>query len=491
MSATTTTKNTTTTSTTAMNSTTINSTRTRRAGGEDGPMAGMVDGERARRRGRPWGRAGRGESGRRGGLTDRGRALLAAGVTLTASGMALGFVDLTRVGLLAVALPLLTLIAYQAARPRLDVERRIEPATVTVGDSSRVVLQLANRSGYPTLTCLAQDELSPGLVGAARMLVPGIGRRSGRAVAYDVRALRRGRHQVGPLALHSQDPLGLTSSLAPLPGTAELVALPIVHPLHRGAEALGGSGSSGADTLAPGASGIDDTSLREYQVGDDLRRIHWPVTAHRGELTVRHDGRAPVRQATLCLDPALPQHGAHPSAALDWAVEALASIATHLSTQGFALTVTTPATVAAGHGTQELDLDETLRSLALVEPHDARLLDPGRRPHRGRALGSAATESPLVTALRDASSGSGLTVLAVGAHDPDNARALLGTLPAGTAGIALLLDPSGFAGHPACARSAALHDLDAFAASGGWRVRVVAAPEPIAHVWDAVAGGVR
>ena len=42
--------------------------------------------------------------------------------------------------------------------------------------------------------------------------------------------------------------------------------------------------------------------MRAYQIGDDLRRIHWPVTAHRGELTVRQEGSSPIRSATLVLD---------------------------------------------------------------------------------------------------------------------------------------------------------------------------------------------
>lgn len=448
----------------------------------------VADGARGRNRRRA--RADR----RRGGLTDRGRALVAAGITLTISGMALGFVDLTRVGLLVIGLPMLALLAYQASRPRLEVDRQVDPGMLTVGQKARVCVRMRNRSPYPSLTVLAEEALAPELGGLARFLLPGIPRRGVRTVEYTVQPRRRGLHRIGPLAIRTGDPFGLTSSLLPLPGHAELVTLPTIHPLVCRAGLLAGSGGSGADTPAPGQSGMDDASLREYQAGDDLRRIHWPVTAHRGQLIVRHDGRAPVRQAVICLDPAFPHPGNGQSPALEWAVEALASIATHLVAQGYSLRLATPAHVAAGHHPQTLDLDETVRELALVSPQDGRLLETVGAPADAEG---GATESRLVTATRDIAVGSGLVVLAVGAHDPAAAHALLGTLPAGTAGIALILDCDGFARAPRGAgesgggprAAGGSPELVGLAASGGWRARVVAGAEPIDAVWNDVAGG--
>ncbi|GAB96310.1 uncharacterized protein (DUF58 family) [Kineosphaera limosa] len=461
----------------------------------------------------------RGPDGGRRGFTDRGRALLAAGVTFVLSGMALGFVDLTRVGLLLVALPLIALLAYQGIRPRLDVQRRASPPTVTVGQNCTVHLQVHNPSAYPSLTAFAQEQLPLELGEPARFLLPGVPRRGTRLVEYTVRAARRGRHQLGPLAVRTSDPFGLTTSLTPIPGSSDVVALPPVHVLAGRPGLLGGAGNSGSDILAPGATGVDDASLREYQLGDDLRRIHWPVTAHRGELTVRHDGRAPVRQAVLCLDPSLPISGAGDSPALEWAVEALASIAHHLLAQGYLLTLVTPQQVAAGTHSQHLTLEQTLMALAVVAPDDGRLLRSGRSVQRGvaspgrtaaaspTASPGAATESPLITAARDAAASGGLMVLVAGTNDPQTAHDLLGTLPARTTGIALLLEAEAFGRHRGPARpqptqqspapshrvgrrrdAGAAHDLAAFAASGGWRTRLVRGPELIDAVWDDVAG---
>lgn len=474
----------------------------------------------------------------RGVFTDRGRALLAAGTTLAISGMALGFVDLTRVGLLVIALPVLTLLTYQASRPQLDIERQVRPATLTVGQSATVAMTVHNRSGRSSLTVLAEERLPADLGSRVRFLLPGVRRRSSRVLTYPVRPGRRGRHRLGPLSLRVGDPFGLTSSLLPFEGESELTVLPTVHPLHRRPDRQGGAGSGGSDTLAPGAGDIDDATLREYQPGDDLRRVHWPVTAHRGELTVRHDGRAPVRQAVLVVDADLPQvvtasdvDPADPagpagqvvqaplvgggdvdawSPALEWAIEALASVATHLTSRGYALSLVTPARVAAGRHPESLDLDQTVMDLAVLEAADAQLL----RAPAGAPAHAVATESALVTATRDVAAGSGLLVVAVGGHDPQAARALLSTLPAGTTGIALLLDVEAFArsagvdggrggrepgGRGLVGRAASrvdtaqtsdtLGDLVGFAISGGWRARAVRGPERVEAVWDDVAGG--
>lgn len=483
---------------------------------------------------------------RPGSLTDRGRALLAAGCTLTASGLALGFVDLTRVGLLALFLPLLALATYRLTRPRLHVERVIAPQTLTVGQRADVSLRLRNQSAYPCLTLLAQDRLSPHLGGNAHFVVPGLGSRSERQLHYSLRVARRGRHAIGPLSVRVGDPFGLTTGLVDVGGVVEVVALPQVHPLDARTESLGADGSSDATASMVGRSGLDDVALRAYQFGDDLRRIHWPVTAHRGELMVRQEGRSTIRSATLILDPELPvgatsrrwaaprtgvpltgsadgsvrsrdvtqetARGLDPrdrrtSATLDWAVEALASIATHLAGLGYSLQVVAPSTVEENRAGQTLDLFETVRVLALVEPTGRATREPMSR-RRSRPSASAgtvipaapvgadgATESTLVSAAREVSRESGLVVLVVGTREPHRARELLTVLPPGSVGLALLIDPgsstvtrvSGDSGDSTDGVDS-LHGLLSFAASGGWRAHVVDGPEDISDAWAHVLG---
>ena len=50
-------------------------------------------------------------------------------------------------------------------------------------------------------------------------------------------------------------------------------------------------------------SGVEDlVTLRPYVVGDDLRRVHWPSTAHADELQVRRDEERWQGHLTVLLD---------------------------------------------------------------------------------------------------------------------------------------------------------------------------------------------
>ena len=63
-------------------------------------------------------------------------------------------------------------------------------------------------------------------------------------------------------------------------------------------------------------------SLRPYVIGDDLRRVHWPTTARRDELTVRQDERHQQGRTTVMLDV---RRAVHDEASFERAVSATAS----------------------------------------------------------------------------------------------------------------------------------------------------------------------
>src|SRR5665811_408266 len=61
-------------------------------------------------------------------LTTRGRAFVAAGLTLLLGGFLLGFSDITRVGALLTTLPLLAAVATRRTSSTVEVSRRVQPA---------------------------------------------------------------------------------------------------------------------------------------------------------------------------------------------------------------------------------------------------------------------------------------------------------------------------------------------------------------------------
>ncbi len=406
---------------------------------------------------------------RRSTLTDRGRAMLAAGATLMISGMLLGFADLIRVGALALALPLLTLMSGRRRPPELRTSRRTVPDHVVVGQPAVVHLTMTNTGRRTTPSLLGEEHLGYGLGERARLVLEPVPPHEVRTATYDVRPVRRGRHVLGPLTMYRRDPFGLTVMSAAAPGTHDLVALPIIHPL-AGTPSASGAGNEGTMPSLSASHGHDDAAIRGYQEGDDLRRIHWPVTAHRGELMVRHESRPSLRRAVLLLDArvAVPNR-ARTYAGLDHAVETLASIASHLAQLGFIVHVVTPGTVFAGDVDRRCDAAEAVRALAVVEPDD------GFGPER--------SGPSLLSVARELSARGGLLIAAVSDHDEGAVHQLLDLLAPSMTGLLLLYDSRSFAGHPPSARTA---DLAGLARSGGWHAAAVTRDDTVAAVWRQV-----
>jgi uncharacterized protein (DUF58 family) len=131
------------------------------------------------------------------------------------------------------------------------------------------------------------DELPDALDGSARFVTRPP--RKGDApleLAYEIAPTVRGIHLIGPLTMRVSDPLGLAEYERELAGRTLLTVLPRVTELAGLPDGFGrGEGDSGATGLRRGL-GEHDAMVREYQPGDPLRNVNWPVSARRGTLYV-------------------------------------------------------------------------------------------------------------------------------------------------------------------------------------------------------------
>jgi uncharacterized protein (DUF58 family) len=223
------------------------------------------------------------------GLTLRGRAFLAAGVTALVCAVLLGQDALTRVGVLVLLLPVVTAAVMGRSRYRLSLARDLAPHVVPAGQPARVTLTISNQGRTPSGALLLEDQVPYVLGTRPRFVLDGIGRGWKREVTYQVRSDVRGRFTVGPMTIRVQDPFGLveigrafrtTSSLVVTP---KVVALPPINLSGSGT----GSGDDRARAFAVGSA--EDVTVRDYRRGDDLRRVHWPSSARMGELMVRRE----------------------------------------------------------------------------------------------------------------------------------------------------------------------------------------------------------
>jgi uncharacterized protein (DUF58 family) len=316
------------------------------------------------------------------GLTVRGRAFIAAGVTAIVCAIVLGQPALTRVGVLVLALPLVTAAFIGRSRYRLALVRTVTPQLVAAGQPSRVNLSLTNEGRTPSGVLLLEDRVPYVLGTRPRFVLEGIGRGWRRHVTYQVRSDIRGKFDIGPMSVRVSDPFGLVElgrafrTTVPLVVTPRTVPLPTI-PL---GGAWTGSGDNRPRAFAIGSA--EDVTVREYRRGDDLRRVHWRSSAKVGELMVRREEQPWQSRATLFLDNRVRAHrGQGIASSLEAAVSAAASIAVHLSHRGFTVRLVTAAGEDPSNAWHFRDADlntaPLLEALAVVQPLPAAAIDTG------------------------------------------------------------------------------------------------------------------
>jgi hypothetical protein len=316
------------------------------------------------------------------GLTVRGRGFLAAGVTALVCAILLGQDSLTRVGVLVLALPLLTAALVGRNRYRLALVRTVAPQLVAAGQPARVTLALTNEGRTPSGVLLLEEQVPYVLGTRPRFALEGIAYGWRREVSYSVRSDVRGRFEIGPMTVRVTDPFGLIElgrtfrTTVPLTVTPRTVPLP---PIALGG-AWTGSGDNRPRSFATGSA--EDVTVREYRRGDDLRRVHWRSSARVGELMVRREEQPWQSRATLFLDNRLRAHrGQGIASSLEAAVSAAASIAIHLSHRGYTVrlvTATGEDPASSWHfRDNDLNTEPLLEALAVVEAVHQPRLDAG------------------------------------------------------------------------------------------------------------------
>ena len=264
--------------------------------------------------------------------TRRGTALGIAGAACLLAGTLLGVRVVAQVGALLLLAVLvggawLRHAAQAQERGALRLVRSVNPHPVTVGGHAVVQVDLASTGAAQRLDRLQVAERAAHELSGPNSLRARVQRSADRlTLRYTISPERRGRWPVGPLEVQRRDLFGLVQWRGPL-GSSMLIAVrPAVTVLSMSNRAS----STDVDRAAVGVRtpAADDSSLRDYRSGDDLRRVHWRSSARRGELMVRQDERAGRRPSSVLLD--IP--GDDVSA--EWSISMAASIALALVASG-------------------------------------------------------------------------------------------------------------------------------------------------------------
>lgn len=259
-------------------------------------------------------------------LTPRGWGLVAAAAACLTAGRVLGIPHLD---IVAVAAVLVIIVGFVlgAGQRGLAVDRPARLPVTAHGDPIEVRLRMRNTGRIPLGPTMLEDQTPPGLHTGATAPLHGLSPGQGVPLSYRAVGRQRGRHRFGPLTVRLTDPLSITTRRVELPGTSEVLVLPRMVALAAGVRAASGRVPGDAGGGVPQPIGDDVGVIREYQVGDDLRRIHWPATAHRGELMVRQSESRRHDRAVILLDRS-------PGPDLELRIECAASIGQTFHDQG-------------------------------------------------------------------------------------------------------------------------------------------------------------
>jgi uncharacterized protein (DUF58 family) len=161
------------------------------------------------------------------------------------------------------------------------------------------------------------------------------------------------------------DPFGLATTTFTSAGVTQLTVYPHVDLISALPTAQGHDPHSGAQhPRALLGAGEDFYALRPYEIGDDLRRVHWASTARVDDLMIRQDEMPWQTRATVLLDV---RSRVHTAASLEIAVSAAASIHAASTRQSSLVRLVSTDGSDSGYGAGHAHHETILEHLATVE----------------------------------------------------------------------------------------------------------------------------
>lgn len=237
------------------------------------------------------------------------------GPALLVLGVATGHPLLAGLGVIVVVISAIGRFWGQHLFDRVRLGRTLSETRAFVGDTVTLGVELENRKPLPlpwyewrvgvSQQVHVEDErlAAAALPGMSWLVKRGaIGWYERQRWSYTLRAVQRGRHQVGPGTLASADLFGFFPGHHADIDTTYLTVFPRVFTLPE----LGFPADRPFGELRGASPVFEDprriAGIREYRPGDPLRRVDWKATARSGELRSRVYEPSGTRQLYVLLN---------------------------------------------------------------------------------------------------------------------------------------------------------------------------------------------
>ena len=231
-------------------------------------------------------------------MTRTGRLALTLGVATYAAAWAFGSKPLYPIATGLLLVVLFAWLCVRLAKKPMRLVRTTSAREQLEGEDLRVHVELQPESDVLLASVVLAEEV--GRLGERRISL----RRAGRRLygSYVLRALPRGRYPFGEARALLEDPFGLEHAEVPLRAGGALLVYPRLVELDRLFSETGAHSPDGRRLLLRRPSGFELHSVREYEHGESLRKVHWRSTARRGQLMVKDLEDAPRDEVAVLLD---------------------------------------------------------------------------------------------------------------------------------------------------------------------------------------------
>ena len=347
-------------------------------------------------------------------LTRRGWALLGMAAVAAAAGYLVGVVELYPLAAAAVVL-VLSARTWVAARSwDVRASRSIRPSRVPAGSEARVLVSVRNHDSRRSPVLVVRDSFADGRI-AGRFAVAPLASGESRTAGYRLTGARRGMLEFRALELELCDPFGLARMARSVAPPASLTIHPRVELLPYTSIPSDSDRDQRIATPLLGRGGDEFYALREYQLGDDLRQVHWVSTARTDELMIRQPQNLWRGRTTVVFDA---RSSVHDHQSFETALAATASLAVSGLRGGMQVRVVVVGGRDTGNGMGPAHEGRILDTLAVASPTSAGAL--------GAELRHAGARGPVVLVSSEAAQPGDLAAAARAAGRSDAVIVLIG-----------------------------------------------------------------
>jgi uncharacterized protein (DUF58 family) len=193
--------------------------------------------------------------------------------------------------------------AWWMARRRRPVSAVRSQLPVRIREGQTVVAELTLRSKRRLTSFIVEECLDDALGPPARVAVGTLSPGRDLHHEYSIRPRRRGVYHVGPLEAEWSDPFGLARSRQPLLERAEIIVHPSTEVVLDGPTARKWEDPPVRPPVSRAwPAGFEFYGMRDYVVGDDLRRVVWRASARTGRLLVRESEQGITDRVVVLID---------------------------------------------------------------------------------------------------------------------------------------------------------------------------------------------